>query len=84
MALLVAEATLPPGGAVLVLMVSVVGAALTAVVPRELHLPFAGPGTLGGDPHCHLIERGVLQCIARSSTTAIAPATRCSIELAGT
>ena len=83
-ALLVAEATLPPGGAVLVLMVSVVGAALTTIVPRELHLSFAGPGTLGSDPHCHLIERGALQCIVGSSTTAIAPTTRRSVELAGT
>ena len=84
MALLVAEATLPPGGAVLVLVVSVVGAALTAVVPRELHLPLAGPGMLGGDPHCHLVERGALQCIAGSSTTTIAPTTRHSVELTGT
>ena len=84
MALLVAEATLPPGGAVLILMVSVVGAALTAVVPRELHLPLTGPGTLWGDSHCHLIERGALQCIVGSSTTAIAPATSHSVELAGT
>ena len=84
MALLVAEATLPPGGAVFILMVSVIGVALTAVVPRELHLPFAGPSTLGGDPHCHLVKRGALQCIAGSGTTAIAPATRRSVELAGT
>ena len=84
MALLVAEATLPPGGAVLVLMVSVVGAALTAVVLHKLHLPFAGPGTLGGDPHCHLVERGALQCIAGSGTTTIAPTTRCSVKLTGT
>ena len=83
MALLVAEATLPPSGAVLVLMVSVVSAALTAIVPRELHLPLAGPGALGGDPHRHLVERGALQCIAGSSTTAIAPATSCNIELTG-
>ena len=82
MALLVTEATLPPGGAVLILMVSVVGVALTAVVLCELH--FGPSGTLGGDPHCHLVERGVLQCVARSGTTAIAPATRHSIELAGT
>ena len=65
-ALFVTEATLPPGGAVLVLVVSVVGAALTAVVPRELHLPFAGPHVLGGNSHCHLVERGALQCIVRS------------------
>ena len=84
MALLVAEATLPPGGAVLVLMVSVIGAALTTVVPRELHLPFVGPGPFGGDPHCHLVERGALQCIAGSGTTTIAPTTRRCVELAGT
>ena len=84
MALLVTEATLPPSGAVLVLMVSVVGAALTAVVPRELHLPLAGPGALGSDPHRHLVERGALQCIAGSGTTAIAPATNRNVELAGT
>ena len=84
MALLVTEATLPPGGAVLVLMVSVVGVALTTVVLRKLHLPLAGPGMLGGDPHHHLVKRGVLQCIAGSGTTAIAPATRRSVELAGT
>ena len=65
-------------------MVSIIGAALTTVVPRELHLPFAGLGTLWGDLHRHLVERGALQCIARSGTTAIAPATRRSIELAGT
>ena len=84
MALLVAEATLPSGGAVLVLMVSVIGAALTAVVPHELHLPLAGPGMLGGDLHCHLVKRGALQCIAGSGTTAITPATRRSVELVGT
>ena len=52
MALLVAEATLPPGGAVLVLMVSIIGAALTAVVLPELHLDLSH--MLGSDPHCHI------------------------------
>ena len=84
MALLIAEATLPPGGAVLVLMVSIIGVALTAVVLHELHLPLVGLSMLGSDPHCHLVKRGALQCIAGSGTTAIAPATRRSVKLVGT
>ena len=81
MALLVTEATLPPGGAVLILMVSIVGVALTAIVPHELHLGL--PCMLGSDPYHHLIERGVLQCIVGSSMTTITPTTRCSVKLVG-
>ena len=58
MALLVAEATLPPGGAVLILMVSIVSVALTAVVSHKLHFGLVDLGMLGGDPHCDLVERG--------------------------
>ena len=81
MALLVIEATLPPGGAVLILMVSIVSVALTAIVLHELHLGLSC--MLRSDPHYHLIERGALQCIVGSSTTTITPATRCSVKLVG-
>ena len=82
-ALPVTEATLPSGGVALIAMVSIVSAALTAVVLHKLHLGL-GSGALGSDPYCHLVERGVLQCIAGSSTTAITPTIRHSVELMGT
>ena len=83
-ALLVVEATLPQDGAVLVLMVSVIDVALTAVVLCKFHLAFEHSGMLRSDLHHHLIKRGTLQCFAGSGTTAIASATRRSVELTDT
>jgi hypothetical protein len=59
-ALLVAKATLPLGGAVFVAVVSVISAALTVVVSHELHFDLNYSDAFGSNMHCHLVKRGAL------------------------